>query len=174
MFLLFLLASVVIVAVVVIMATIVIVRMIVVVRMADVMVVRMVVVVAMIVTVIMVMIMVMVMVAFATAFVVMIVIVIVFVFVFGEHGVEVFGEGLFGDAINLADRNAAFGGELCAGLEFRREQRAFAVSPAELAVKLSDRRFDDARLPSTLRALHQRTADAERRGLGEDDVFHLV
>ncbi len=48
------------------------------------------------------------------------------------------------------------------------------MTPAELAVQLADRCFDDARLPSTLRALHQRAADAERRGLGEDDVFHLV
>ena len=49
-------------------------------------------------------------------FAVMIVVVIVILLL--EDGFEVFGEGLLGGAIDLADRNAAFGGDLRARLEF--------------------------------------------------------
>ena len=150
------------VAVIVVMAAVVIVGMIVVVLMAAVMVV----------TVIMIMRMIVIMVAFAI--VVMAIVRIMIVVVLLEDRFEVRCKGLFGGAIDLADRDATFGGDFRAGLEFRSEQRTLAMSPTELAVQLTDRRFDDARLPSTFRPLHQRTADAERRGLGEEDVFHVV
>lgn len=163
-------SAVVIVGMIMVMAVIVVVLLADVMIVTVVMVVRMIVVMAMIVTVIVVVAVVMIVIVIVIVVAVMVMIVVML----SEHGVEVLREGLFGNAIDLADRNAAFGGELRARLEFRREQRALAVPPAELAVQLPDRGLDHARLPSTLRSLHQRTPDAERGGLGEDDVFHLV
>ena len=170
--LLFLFPVVMVMAVIVIVSTVVIVGMIVVmavivvVLLADVMVVTVFMVVRMIVIVAVVMIVV----VSAIVAAVMVVIVVML----SEHGVEMFGERLFGRAIDFSNRDSAFGRDLRTGLEFWSEQRSLAVSPAELAVQLADRSLDDARLPSTLRPLHQRTADAERRRLCENDVFHLV
>jgi len=111
----------------------------------------------MVVTVVMVMrmIVVMVVVMIVAALAAAVMVVIMVMVMLSEHGVEMFGEGLFGNAIDFADRDAAFGRDLRARFKFRREQRTFAVPPAELAMQLTDRRFDDTRFASTLRALHQ-------------------
>ena len=109
--------------------------MIVVVLMAAVMVVTVIVIMRMIV------IMPVVMVAFAI--VVMANVRIVIVVVLLEDRFEVRCKGLFGGAIDLADRDAAFGGDLRARFKFRREQRTLAVTPAELAMQLADWSFDD-------------------------------
>ena len=154
--------------------------MIVVVLMADVMVVTVVMVVAVVMrmTAIMIVIMALIVTVIMVMAVIMIVIVaaiiVMVVVMLFEGGFQVLGKGLFGSAIDLADGDSTFGRDLRARLEFRREQWSFAMSPAELPVQLADRSFDDARLPSTLRALHQRAANPERRRFGEDDVFHPI
>lgn len=103
-----------------------------------------------------------------TAFMVVIVVMLF------EERFRTLGESLLSGAVDLADGDSALGSDLRARFKFWRKQRAFAVTPAEFAVQLADRCLDDTRLSSTFRALHQRTTDAERRRLGEDDVLHLV
>ena len=119
---------------------IVVVTVIVVVRMPAIMIVVM----ALIVTVIMVMAVVMIVIVAAIMVMVMVVIMLL------ESGFQVLGKRLLGRAIDLSDGNSAFGSDLRARFKFRREQRTFSVTPAELAVQLTDRGLDDARLPSTL------------------------
>lgn len=171
-FLLFLLPliMIMIVAVIVVMSGIVIVAVVMIVLMAAIMIVtvilRMADAVIVVVTAIMIVAVIVVMIVIAAAIMVVIVLL--------EDGFQVLGKSLFGCAIDFSNGNSAFRGNLRARFKFGCEQRTFAVTPAELAVQLADRCLDDARLPSPLRALHQRAADAERRGLGEDDFFHLV
>ena len=66
---------------------------------------------------------------------IVIVSVIMVVIVRFEGSLDLFGEALFGDAVNFADGDSAFGRHLGAGLELRCEQRTLAVSPAELALQ---------------------------------------
>ena len=125
--------------------------MIVIVLMADVVVVAVIVIVIVIVAVIVIVRMpALIVIVIAIAIMVMIMVVIMLL----KGGFQVLGKSLFGSAIDFSNGDSSFGGDLRARFKFRCEQRAFAVTPAELAMQLADRSFNDARLPSTLRALH--------------------
>ena len=81
--------------------------------------------------------------------VVMTAVMLVIMFLLIKGLIDLLGEGLFGDAVNLANGDFAFGGHLCARFKLRSKQRSFAMSPTKLALQQTKRRFDDARLPST-------------------------
>lgn len=128
--------------VIVVMATVLIVGMIVIVAVVMIVLMAAVMVVTVIVVMRMIVIMPVVMVMFAIM--VMARVGIVIMIVLFKDRFEVRCKRLFGSAIDFANRDASFGGDLRARLEFWCKKRTLAVSPAELAVQLTDRRFDDA------------------------------
>ena len=60
---------------------------------------------------------------------------VVIMFVLIKRLFDLLGKALLGNSIDFADRDAAFGGHLGAGFEFRRKQRTFAMSPTKLPLE---------------------------------------